>query len=202
MTLTNSLHTSRGGGEKKEQRIKSDLDYFGFSSFKSQHYQSNLMLDDLVEICWNKSLLPKQFHYLMHLQSAKWTRKQIIMRTAKKNQKKTKKWQYLLACRHLRKQSAKWVDTRREGLLAPLQATLISAYSPMWFQTCPSALCNSPPLWRPPLPIPHLPTLAVVNPCPPAVMFKQFVEQKNPPFTSAPQAPKTNGWHKTSRSYV
>lgn len=48
----------RGG---KEQRIKGDLDYFGFSSFKSQHHLSNLMLDDFVEIRSNKSPLPKQF---------------------------------------------------------------------------------------------------------------------------------------------
>ena len=82
MTLTNSLHTSPEQRRKKEQRIKGDLDYFGFISFKSQHHLSNLMLDDFVEIWANKKHASKTiscgFHYLMHDQSAKWTRTQII----------------------------------------------------------------------------------------------------------------------------
>lgn len=66
MTLTNSLHRSpeERRRKKKEQRIKGDLDYFGFISFKSQHHLSNLMLDDFVEICSKKkkrSMLPKPF---------------------------------------------------------------------------------------------------------------------------------------------
>lgn len=51
------------GAEEEEggeggQRIKGDLDYFGFSSFKSQQHLSNLMLDDFVQTCSNKSPLP------------------------------------------------------------------------------------------------------------------------------------------------
>lgn len=42
-------------GEKKEQRFRGDLDYFRFSSFKSQHHLSNLMLDDFVEIYSRKT---------------------------------------------------------------------------------------------------------------------------------------------------
>lgn len=34
------------------RRFRRDLDYFRFSSFKSQHHLSNLMLDDFVEIYW------------------------------------------------------------------------------------------------------------------------------------------------------
>lgn len=92
--------------EKKKKRFRGDLDYFRFSSFKSQHHLSNLMLDDFVEICSNKKPTAKTIscclHYLMRLQSGKWTRKQIIMGG----------WGggwggYLLACRNLRKQSVK-----------------------------------------------------------------------------------------------
>lgn len=54
------------GGGVWEHRFRGDLDYFRFSSFKSQHHLSNLMLDDFVEICWmggreKKTPLPKQF---------------------------------------------------------------------------------------------------------------------------------------------
>lgn len=49
------------GGGGGGQRIKGDLDYFGFSPFKSHTHLSNLMLDDLVEICPNKSRLTTQF---------------------------------------------------------------------------------------------------------------------------------------------
>ena len=93
MTLTNSLHTAKEERERereKEQRFRGDLDYFRFSSFKSQHHLSNLMRDDFVEIYSNKKHAAKTisccFHYLMHLQSGKWTRKQIIAgRKEKKN---------------------------------------------------------------------------------------------------------------------
>lgn len=55
-----------GGVGGLEHRFRGDLDYFRFSSFKSQHHLSNLMLDDFVEICWmggreKKTPLPKQF---------------------------------------------------------------------------------------------------------------------------------------------
>lgn len=67
---------------EKEQRFRGDLDCFRLSSFKSQHHLSNLMLDDFVEIYSNKKQAAKTisccFHYLMHLQFSKWTRKQII----------------------------------------------------------------------------------------------------------------------------
>lgn len=64
-TACTQPRSSRGGGKRRGrrrgQRIKGDLDYFGFSSFKSQHHLSNLMLDDFVEIRSHKSTLPKQF---------------------------------------------------------------------------------------------------------------------------------------------
>lgn len=45
-------HGIEGEGGGLEHRFRGDLDYFRFSSFKSQHHLSNLMLDDFVEICW------------------------------------------------------------------------------------------------------------------------------------------------------
>lgn len=74
-------HKHTAEEEKKGQRFRGDLDYFRFSSFKSQHHLSNPMLDDFVEIYSNKTHAAKTisccFHYLMHLQSGKRTRKKI-----------------------------------------------------------------------------------------------------------------------------
>lgn len=91
-----------------EHRFRGDLDYFRFSSFKSQHHLSNLMLDDFVEICWmggreKKTPAAKTIsccsHYLMHhLQSGKWTRTQMTARGAQP---------YLATCRNVRKQITK-----------------------------------------------------------------------------------------------
>lgn len=101
----------------------------------------------------------------MHLQSAKWTRRRVIMEREKKD-------------------NIYWPEKPISGVggkyglacficasLAPLQATPVPCLKPN-SQTCSFALCECvcvlvSPFQLPPLPIPHLPTLATINPCVP-----------------------------------